>query len=284
MRFRFIQTYAKRFSVQLMCRLLQVSRSGYYAWCKRRPSKRTCEEKVLLELIRVAFAEGRHTYGYRKVHPLVQKEFACGIHRVARIMRKYGIRPQQKRRYRATTQSKHNLPIAPNLLAQEFTAAGMNQKWVADITYIRTGQGWLYLSTIEDLFSRFIVGWALEPYLNDNLTKKALAMALGRRQINSGLIHHSDRGRQYASRDYRQLLKKAKIAQSMSRSGNSYDNAPMESFFSRLKNEWTHHRPYRTRTEARRDIFEYIEVFYNRQRLHSALGYRSPAEFEALHL
>ena len=285
MRFHFIQQHAGRYSIQRMCRVLQVARSGYYAWCQRQhqPSQRAQREKQLLTRIQIAFAEGRKTYGYRRVHALVRKEMPCSKHLIARIMRKYGIQPKRKRRFRVTTQSQHHLPIAPNLLVQNFAATQMNQKWVADITYLKVGQGWLYLATLEDLFSRLIVGWALEPYLNDVLTRKALTMALGRRTIPTGLIHHSDRGRQYASTAYRKALKKAEIEQSMSRRGNSYDNAPMESFYSRLKNEWTHHRHYHTRAEAHRDIFEYIEVFYNRQRLHSALGYRSPADFEALY-
>lgn len=284
MRFRFIQEYDKRFGVQRLCELLAVSRSGYYAWRERPPSKRAREDQLLLPLIRAVFEAGRRIYGYRKVHAKLETDIPCGRDRVARLMRENGLKPKQKRRYVMTTQSRHNLPIAPNLLTQDFTAATENEKWVADITYIDTDEGWLYLAAIEDLFSRFIIGWAIESYLTDLLTCKALKMALGQRQPAAGLIHHSDRGGQYASHDFRALLDKAGIVQSMSRTGNAYDNAPIESFFSRLKNELIHHRHYRTRAEARRDIFEYIEVFYNRQRVHSALGYRSPLEFEALHV
>lgn len=283
MRFGFIQEHVQRFSVRLMCQIMGVSTSGYYAWRQRSLSQRAQGERVLLGLIRAAVKQGRKTYGYRRVHALVKEEFACSRPRVARLMRENGLQPRQKRRFRKTTQSGHHLPVAPNLLFQDFSTSVANQKWVADITYIPTDQGWLYLSTIEDLFSRLIVGWSMASALNDLLTRQALLMALGRRRPMAGMIHHSDQGRQYASGAYRELLAQAGIVQSMSRRGNALDNAPMESFYSRLKNELIHHRHFCTRAEARRDIFEYIEVFYNRQRLHSALGYRSPADFEALH-
>ena len=284
MRFRFIQQYAKRFGVQRLCELLAVSRSGYYAWHNRLPSKRAREDKVLLALIQARHKASHGIYGYRKVHATLQSDIPCGRDRVARLMRQNGLWGRQKRRFVRTTQSDHNLPVAPNLLAQDFSASTTNEKWVADITYIPTDEGWLYLAAIEDLFSRFIAGWAMESSLSDLLTRKALAMALRRRRPAAGLVHHSDRGGQYASQDFRALLDGAGIVQSMSRKGNTYDNAPIESFFSRLKNEWIHHQHYHTRDEARRDIFEYIEVFYNRQRVHSALSYRSPIEFEALHV
>lgn len=282
MRFRFIQTHGQRFGIGRMCDLLGVSRSGYYAWRKRPPSKRTREDKVLLALIRAACKAGRGIYGYRKVHATLESDIPCGRDRVARLMRENGLQPKKKRRYVTTTQSRHNLPVAPNLLAQDFTAEAPNKKWVADITYVRTDEGWLYLAAIEDLFSRYIAGWAMEGYLTDLLTRKSLTMALGRRQPADGLICHSDRGSQYASHAFTRMLDKANILPSMSRRGNAYDNAPMESFFSRLKDELIYRRHYRTRAEARRDIFDYIEVFYNRQRVHSALGYRSPTDFEAL--
>lgn len=282
MRFRFIQAHSERFGVERMCKLLGVSRSGYYAWRDRSPSKHTREDSVLLALIRAACKAGRGIYGYRKVHATLESAIPCGRDRVARLMRENGLQPKKKRRYVTTTQSRHNLPIAPNLLVQDFSAEAVNEKWVADITYVRTDEGWLFLSAIEDLFSRYVAGWAMESYLTDLLSRKALQMALGRRQPAAGLIHHSDRGGQYASDEFRAMLAKAEILQSMSRKGNAYDNAPMESFFSRLKDELINHRHYRTRAEARRDIFEYIEVFYNRQRVHSALGYRSPSDFEAL--
>ena len=284
MRFRFIQQHAMRFGVRAMCHLMGVSRSGYYAWRKRPPSKRAGEDKVLLALIRAIYKANRSIYGYRKVYARLQTDIPCGRDRVARLMRENGLRGKQKRRLMVTTQSNHNLPLADNLLQQDFTATTANEKWSADITYIWTAEGWLYLAAIEDLYSRFITGWALESSLTDLLTRKALDMALRRRRPFPGLIHHSDQGSQYASNAFRADLEQAGIVQSMSRRGNALDNAPIESFFSRLKNELIHHRHYRTRAEARRDIFEYIEVFYNRQRVHSALGYRSPIEFEALHV
>lgn len=284
MRFRFIQHYAHRFGVQSLCRLMAVSRSGYYAWRKRRPSKRAREDKLLLALIQARYKASRGIYGYRKVHATLQTDIPCGRDRVARLMRQNGLRGRHKRRFVRTTQSDHNLPVADNLLRRDFTATAVNQKWCADLTYIWTTEGWLYLAAIEDLFSRFITGWALENSLTDALTRKALDMALKRRQPAPGLIHHSDRGGQYGSNNFRADLSQAGIVQSMSRKGDALDNAPIESFFSRLKNELIHHRTYRTRDEARRDIFEYIEVFYNRQRVHSALGYRSPVQFEALHV
>jgi transposase InsO family protein len=197
-------------------------------------------------------------------------------------MREADLRSKRRRRYRVTTQSKHRRPLATNRLARQFTATAPNEKWLTDITYVRTRQGWLYLAAVLDLFSRRVVGWAMEPYLTDKLTIKALQMALTNRQPPAGLLHHSDRGSQYASGDYQQLLAEAQALASMSRTGNAYDNAPMESFFASLKTELIHHRHYQSRRQAKSDIFEFIEVFYNRQRLHAAIGYKSPAEFETL--
>ncbi len=283
MRYRFIREHGDRYGVRRLCRLLDVSSSGYYTWRDRPPSRRARQDAVLLTHIRELFRAGRGVYGYRRVHARLQSELPCGRDRVARLMRQAGLRGKARRPFKVTTDSDHPFPVAPNLLAQDFSAAAVNQTWLADITYIPTDEGWLYLATIEDLFSRFIAGWAMASYLTDRLTRNSLQMALSRRQPPAGLVHHSDRGSQYASHAYRDLLAEAKIIQSMSSTGNAYDNAPMESFFSRLKNELVHHRRYRTRQEARQDIFEYIEVFYNRQRAHSALGYRSPLEFEAFH-
>lgn len=282
MKFRFIQEHAGTFTVRRMCRLLGVSPSGYYAWRKRPPSARELADRVLLKLIRKIYETSRKTYGYRKVHAEVTKTFSCGRNRVARLMRLAGLRSRRIRRYRITTQSKHKRPVAPNELARNFTAEAPNQKWVTDITYIPTDEGWLYLAAMLDLYSRMVVGWAMESYLADRLTLKALDMALSWRQPPSGMLHHSDRGSQFASNKYLGILVEAGAIRSMSRTGDVYDNAPMESFFASLKMELIHHRRYRTRQEARSDIFEYIEVFYNRQRVHSALGYKSPVEFEAL--
>lgn len=266
-----------------MCAALGVSRSGYYAWRKRKPSARVLANQQLLAAIRVVYAASRQVYGYRRVYKaLVAKQVACSRNRVARLMRQAGLRAKRYRRYRVTTQSRHQRPIAPNHLARRFTAPAPNQKWVSDITYVRTHQGWLYLAVVLDLFSRYVVGWAMESYLNDHLTIKALQMALSRRRPPAGLLHHSDRGSQYASRDYRALLLDHQALASMSRTGNVYDNAPMESFFATLKTELIHHRTYPSRQQAKADIFEYIEVFYNRQRLHSTLNYQSPADYEFL--
>lgn len=281
MRYRFIEKHEGKFGIKRLCAMLDVSRSGYYAWRSRPESSRAGEDRVLLKLIRAAFAEARSSYGYRRIHARIEKDFACSRHRVARLMRENDLKPKQRRRFKPTTHSNHKLPVAPNLLHRDFVATAPNNKWVADVTYIGTGEGWLYLAVIEDLFSRLVVGWSLAQYLNDSLTRRALSMALGRRRPNRRLLLHSDRGVEYASRAYRSLLDEAGIIQSMSRKGNALDNAPIESFFSQLKNELISQHHYPTRCEARHAIFEYIEVFYNRQRLHSALGYRSPLEFEA---
>ena len=283
MRYRFIRQYEASYSVRWLCALVGVSPSGYYRWRRQPVGVRARRDESLLPVVRLAFAAGRGVYGYRRVHAQVQRQAVCGRDRVARLMRQAGLQARPRRRFKRTTQSQHVWPIAPNRLAQDFTATAVNQKWLADITYIPTGEGWLYLATVEDLFSRRIVGWSMGTTLTDHLTCQALRMALARRHPPEGLIHHSDRGGQYASANYTTLLQAAKAVQSMSATGNPYDNAPKESFFSRLKSELLPDRPFDTRPQARSATFEYIEVFYNRQRLHSALGYRSPLEFEALH-
>lgn len=283
MRFRFIHKHADRYRVDLMCRVLDVSRSGYYAWRNRGPSARELANQRLLVEIRAIHQASRRSYGYRKVYKaLLVKQIACSRNRVARLMRQAGLRSKRPRPFRVTTQSQHKRPVAPNHLKQDFSATAPNQKWLSDITYVRTAQGWLYLAAIIDLFSRRIVGWAMEAYLTDALTRKALEMALTYRLPQPGLLHHSDRGSQYASKAYQKCLEKAEILVSMSRTGNVYDNAPMESFFATLKTELVHHRRYQTRQEAKSDLFEYIEVFYNRHRLHQALDYRSPIDFESM--
>jgi transposase InsO family protein len=280
-KFRFIQEHAHRFRINVMCAVLDVSRSGYYAWRSRCPSRIELANQELLEHIRAIFFKSRQRYGYRKVHAQLVKKVLCSRNRVARLMRLAGLRSRRRRRYRLTTQSRHRRSVAPNLLARQFTATAPNQKWVTDITYIPTDEGWLYLSAIVDLYSRMVVGWAMETYLLDRLTIKALKMALGRRHPPVGLLHHSDRGVQFASGDYLALLDNSEVTASMSRTGDVYDNAPMESFFATLKTELVNHRRYRTRREAKVDIFEFIEVFYNRQRIHAALQYQTPLEFES---
>jgi len=273
---------ASRYPVRLLCQTLRVSPSGYYAWRKRGPSRRQQENERLLQEIQAVHQQTWGVYGYRRIFAALKaKGVACGKHRVRLLMQQHGLRAKRRRRYRTTTQSRHRLPVAPNILARDFSAGAANRKWVSDITFIPTHAGWLYLAVVMDLYSRQVVGWAMEPRLDKELGLKALRMALASRRPPAELLYHSDRGVQYANNDFQQLLKAHKIIASMSRTGNVYDNAPMESFFASLKKERVHFRNYRTRDEARADIFEYIEVFYNRQRLHSALQYQSPAEFEA---
>jgi transposase InsO family protein len=227
------------------------------------------------------YADSRGTYGSPRIHAaLVAQGVSCGVHRVARLMRQHGLRARGKRRYRRTTDSSHAYPVAPNLLNRQFTASASNQKWVGDITYIPTGEGWLYLAAILDLYSRRVVGWAMDSSMSQQLTLSALKMAVQQRQPQAGLLQHTDRGRQYAAGMYQSLLRHYQMRQSMSRSGNCYDNAPMESFFATLKAELANYGQYVTRRQARTEIFEYIELFYNRQRRHSALGYLSPLQFE----
>jgi len=283
MKFEIVAELAARYPVKALCQMLQVSRSGYYAWRKRGPSRRQQENEQLLVQIKTVYEHGRGTYGYRRVYAaLVAKGIACGKHRVRRLMQMYRLQAKRKRRYRTTTESRHRLPIAPNRLARDFSATAANQKWVSDITFVPTYEGWLYLSVILDLYSRLVVAWAMEPHLDKELGLKALRMAIAGRRPLPGLLLHSDQGVQYANKDFQKLLANHKAISSMSRKGDVYDNAPAESFFATLKRELIHFRTYQTRDEARADIFEFIEVFYNRQRLHSALQYSSPADYEAM--
>ncbi len=265
-----------------MCKTLEISRSGFYAWLSRTESDRAREDRRLTELIRGILKESRGTYGVPRVHQTLRRRgVRCGENRVARLMKAAGLRAKTKRKFRVkTTDSKHNHPIAPDLLGGDFSASGPNQAWVSDITYIPTDEGWLYLASTMDLFSRLIVGWSMSASLEATVVIDAIKMAIDRRSPRGGLIHHSDRGVQYACKDFRDLLEAHGMQASMSRKGNCYDNAAKESFFHTLKTELVHHEHYRTRAEARASIFEYIEAFYNRQRMHSTLGYRSPVEFE----
>ena len=266
-----------------MCKLLEVSRSGFYAWLDREESDRAQENRLLLKEIRQIHKESRGTYGSPRVHAeLVRRKRDVGINRVARLMAKNRIRSKVRRRYRVkTTDSGHDMPVAENLLEGRAPTTAPDQVWVADITYVPTAEGWLYLASIMDLHSRRVVGWSMKDTLRVELTLEAMDMALKARTPTDELIHHSDRGSQYTAKDYQRLLEKHGIEPSMSGKGNCYDNAAKESFFHSLKVELVHHESYRTRAEARASVFEWIEAFYNRQRLHSALGYRSPAEFEA---
>ena len=266
-----------------MCRVQEVSTSGYYDWRGRAESQRKKQDRRLVVEIKAIHRQSRQTYGSPRIHDqLKDRGIRCGKKRVARLMQLHGLRAKQTRRFKATTDSKHTLPVADNVLSRQFTPSAPDVVWAADITYIPTRQGWLYLAVVLDLFSRRVVGWSMHKRLDRSLVLDALEMALRGRSPGPGLIHHSDRGSQYASGDYQALLEAQQMISSMSRRGNCWDNAPVESFFSTLKRELVHHRRYQTRAEARAELFEYIEVWYNRRRRHSSLGYQSPAEYEAL--
>ena len=274
--------HRKDWPLRLMCRALRLSPSGYYAWQKRRPSVRAQRRATLSAAIREAHAASRQTYGSPRVTAALNRGgVACCVNTVTRIMREDGLAARIRRRFRVTTDSAHDLPTAPNRLDRRFARSRPNEAWVSDITFIATDEGWLYLATEMDLYSRRIVGWAMGDRLDAKLVIEALGMAITQRRPPAGLLHHSDRGSQYASHAFRQLLASRGMICSMSRRGNAYDNAPMESFFGSFKRECVHPARYATRDQARTDAFEYIEVFYNRQRLHSGLGYLSPVEFEA---
>lgn len=261
--------------------MMEVSRSGYYAWIKRPESSRKIQDRELVKEIRKVHKISRGTYGSPRItRALKKKGIVCGKNRTARLMHDNGITGKTKRKYKATTNSKHNYPVAENLINQNFNIDRPNQIWAADITYIPTDEGWLYLAAIEDLFQRKIVGWAMNSTMTRQLTLDALRQAVKRYRPPAGLIHHSDRGSQYASHEYQQALRDYQFITSMSRKGNCYDNACMESFFGTLKLELIYGNRFKTRAEARQAVFEYIEVFYNRIRLHSSLGYMSPLEYE----
>jgi putative transposase len=282
MSFRFIEDHRDTYPVRLMCAALEVSPAGYYAWRERPVSTRATSTAVLLAEIQQVHRDSGQRYGSPRVHAALQTQGrGASRGRIERLMRRHGIRAIMAPRRRVrTTDSRHDLPIAPNLIARDFTAAAPNRIWLADITYISTAEGWLYLAAVMDLFSRKIVGWAMRDHMRVELVSSALTMALRQQKPEAGLIHHSDRGVQYASHDYRAVLASANITASMSRKADCYDNAPMESFFHTLKTELVHHRNYQTRAEAQRDIFAFIEGFYNRTRLHSAIGYIPPIEME----
>jgi len=280
-RYQFIAAQKAEYPVALMSRLLCVSRSGFYAWTKRAQSTRTRSDRALMVTIKAAHKASRNIYGSPRVHlDLVAQGHAVGRGRVARLMRDNALRGKRKKRFRTTTQSDHRHPIAPNVLAREFTVEQPNVAWVGDITYIGTQEGWLYLAVILDLYSRRVIGWAMGKRIDQALTLRALRMALDTREPGAGLVHHTDRGSQYAANDYRKLLKARSITCSMSRKGNCWDNAVAESFFATLKVEFVHETLFHTRAQATREIFEYIEVFYNRVRRHSSVGYVSPMDFE----
>lgn len=288
MSYQIIETNREVGSVETRCRTLGVSVSGYYAWRSREPSQHQQTDAVLLKAIRTAYQAGRGLYGSPRIHAaLRQQGLCCSRKRVARLMRQAGIhsRRRPKRRVR-TTDSRHNRPVAPNLLKRDFRADAANEKWVGDIVGIWTDEGWLYLAALLDTYSRMIVGWAMSVYRDEALVTDALQMALAQRDLPSAsdLIQHTDRGSQYTADDYLALLKAHGIQVSMSGKGDPYDNAMMESFFSTLRAELTDLERFASRQAARTAVFDFIEVFYNRQRLHSSLGYRSPLAFETVHL
>jgi putative transposase len=269
------------FTVVLLCRVLDVTTSGYYAWIRRPFSIRQREEERLELEIRAAHKRTRQTYGPERLQrDLSDNGVLVGVHRIKRIRRKLGLRCRQKRKFKATTDSRHSLPVAENLLDQQFDASAPNQIWLSDITYVPTGEGWLYLAGHKDLCTGEIVGYAMAERMTKNLVIQSFLRALAVKGPAAGLIHHSDRGSQYCAREYASLLDRFGMRASMSRKGNCYDNAPMESFWGVLKNELIHHCRYATRQEAIQDITEYIEIFYNRQRKQARLGFLSPAAFE----
>lgn len=271
----------KQFSIQAMCNVLAVSRAGFYAWSTKQESQRKLDDKRIIVLIRDVFKSSRDTYGYRRIlAALRDMNETCSKHKILRLMRENNIRPKTRRKFKVTTNSKHNKPIHENTLNRQFNPQSPNQRWVADITYVPTSEGWLYLSIIMDLYSRKVIGWAMSDRMTDSIVTDALKMALFRRKVRSDLLLHSDRGSQYASDNMQQLLRNSKIECSMSRKGNCWDNAVAESFFHSLKMECVYHERYLTRDSAKKSIFDYIEVFYNRQRRHSYLGYKSPEQYE----
>jgi transposase InsO family protein len=271
------------FSIQSMCRALQVSPSGYYESLKRPPSNHCIEDEELRPQIKVAFEKGRKNYGTRRIKDALQKqEINISRRRIGRLMREEDLEVQTKRKFKVTTDSNHDKPIAPNLLERDFSVNTPDTVYVGDITYIPTREGWLYLAVVIDLFSRAVVGWSMGSRMTAGLVNGAMLMALWKRKPAKGLIFHSDRGSQYASDSHRKLLNDHGFKASMSKKGDCWDNAVAESFFHTLKTELVHHCDYETREEAKASIFEYIEVFYNRQRSHSANGYEAPLVFEMM--
>lgn len=281
MRYACIQRQRRQLSIRRMCQLLSVSRSGYYDWLGRPESPRSRRNRELTMLIRQIHLESNGVYGARKIQrELLELGEDVGRHRVARLMRADGLKGCPKRRFRQAPNDAPGHPVAKNLLKQDFKADERNRRWASDITQLWTKQGWLYLAVVMDLYSRRIIGWSMDSRVGRHLPVNALTMALGYRQPQGTLLHHSDRGAQYTSDDFRDVLKKHGIECSMSARGNCYDNAPLESFFSLLKRERVRRQIYTTREEAKADIFDYIERFYNRKRSHSYLGYLSPVDYE----
>ena len=283
MKYRFIEDHKAEHPVRALCAALGVSHSGYYEWRNRRPSRRTRDNQRLLERIREVHQSSRENYGAHKTWAALRAAGeSCGRHRVARLRQAHGIVAKRVVLFRRAYANRHSTPPAPNLLNRDFTAHRPNQVWVTDLTFVPTRRGWLYVAAMIDLFSRRIVGWSMGSRPDQQLVMEALRMAIEQRQPEAGLIHHSDQGQVYAGSAYRAMLRTHGIVQSMSRKGNCLDNAVAESFFSNLKNELVHHVVYEDRDQARSAIFEYMELFYNRQRLHQTLGYVSPDQYEAM--
>lgn len=284
MKYAFIQQHSERFSLQSLSHALQVSRSGYYGWLKRAPSARTRANDTLLAHIRTIHTQHRQAYGAVKTwRHLNSVGIECGKHRVARLRKLAGIEAQRKRRFRLTVEHHHTPKAAPDLLQRQFHTSAPNLAWVGDMTFIRTRQGWLHLVVLLDLFSRKVVGWSMGDRATTALHQAALTMAIMQRQPGAGLVHHTDRGAVYSAPLYREQLAQAKMRPSMNGKKTAYDNAVAESFFSNLKNEWIHHHDFSTREEAKLAIFDYIECFYNRNRIHQSMGYRTPDEVEKLY-
>ena len=283
MKYAWINRNRKLFPVAVMCRTLKVSTSGYYDSIKRQPSAQQIKRRAIAQAAAVSYFESNRVYGYRKAYEDVVEGIVCCEETVRRVMRDIGLFSRIKRKFVVTTNSDHTLAIAENILDRNFTADKPNRKWAADITYIPTKMGWLYLAVVMDLFSRRIVGWSMSDTIDSVLVQSAMKMALADCRPDAGLIHHSDRGVQYASGDFQDLLTANKIICSMSRKGNCWDNACVESFFGSLKNEWIRGKIYESFDDAKKDIFNYIEMFYNRKRRHASLGYVSPVIYEEMH-
>lgn len=281
MKYGFVAKHRSIWPVEVACRLLGISRSGFYAWEKRPVSQREQTDIVLRRVIQASFVQSDRTYGARRVwHDALEAGHDIGLHRVERLMREQALRARPKRRARPLAQQGGTAVIAPNILDRQFEASAPNQKWAADFTYLWTAEGWLYLAIVLDLYARRVVGWSMQHEMTSQLVTDALMMAVWRRGKPTAVMHHSDRGSQYTSEQFQKLLGELGIICSMSRSGNCWDNSAMESFFSSMKTERTASKTYRTRDEARSDIFDYIERFYNPVRRHSTLGYISPLDYE----
>ena len=281
MRYRFIDMHKKTWPIRLMCKVLEVSAGGYYGWRTRPESARSRSNRELDSQIRVVYSEHKQRYGAPRIaDELKDRGLRCSENRVARRMQKLGLQGIQAKKFKRTTDSNHDKPVAPDLVQQDFTAAAANQKWVSDVTYVWTDEGWLYLAVVMDLYSRAIVGWSMDKRMTQQLVMDALTMALFRRGFPKGVIIHSDRGSQYCSKAYQRLIKVMGLRCSMGRRANCYDNAAMESFFHSLKVELIHRERYATRQAAKAATFEYIEVYYNRKRKHSAIGHQIPMMFE----